>query len=156
MAASLVPEELTEAEDGPLSASRPRCAGNRASAPCTCRRKLPDGYEMFGQLIPQPLGSVKATQLTYMRTRGKDCHFYLRQAARGERFPNVAAPALVSDGVTLKTALKPPLRPADRYTTIHFKVDDVWFGMTINPSTSCEHSLEMVAEVAMSMVPLWQ
>ena len=152
MAASLVPEELTDAEAGPYPQVVLDALGT-SFGPIYVPGKLPEGYEMFGQLIPQPHGAVKATQLTYMRTRGKDCHFYLRQAAPGQRFPDVAAPAVVIDGLTLKTTHKPPLQPAEQYTTVHFKFEDVWIGVMINRSSTCDHSLKMVAEIAASMKP---
>ena len=153
MAASLVPEELTDADTGPYPQIVLDGLGT-SFGPIYVPGKLPDGYEMFGQLVPQPHGAVKATQLTYMRTRGNDCHFYLRQAAPGQIFPDVAAPAVVIDGVSLKTTHTPPLRPAEQYTTVHFKFEGVWFGVTINRSSTCDHSLEMVAEIAKSLEPL--
>lgn len=152
MAASLVPEELTDADTRPYPQIVLDGLGT-SFGPIYVPGKLPDGYEMFGQLIPQPHGAVKATQLTYMRTRGNDCHFYLRQAAPGQIFPDVAAPAVVIDGVTLKTTHNPPLRPAEQYTSVHFKFEGVWFGVMISRSSTCDHSLEMVAEIASSLEP---
>ena len=153
MAASLVPEELTDADTGPYPQIVLDGLGT-SFGPIYVPGKLPDGYEMFGQLVPQPHGAVKGTQLTYMRTRGNDCHFYLKQAAPGQIFPDVAAPAVVIDGVSLKTTHTPPLRPAEQYTTVHFKFEDVWIGVTISRSSTCDHSLEMVAEIAKSLQPL--
>ena len=153
MADSLVPEELTDAEEGPYPQVVIDALGT-SFGPIYVPGKLPDGYEIFGQLIPQPQGPVKASRLSYVRTRGNDCLLYLMQAARGQRLLNVAVPAVVIEGVSLKTALKPPVPPADQYTTVHFKYEDVWFGVMINRSSSCDHSLEMVAEIAASMEPL--
>ena len=153
MADSLVPEELTDAEGGPYPQVVIDALGT-SFGPIYVPGKLPDGYEIFGQLIPQPQGPVKASRLSYVRTRGNDCMFHLMQAARGQRLLNVAVPAVVIDGLALKTTHKAPLRPAEQYTTVHFKFEGVWIGVMINRSSSCDHSLEMVAEIAASMEPL--
>ena len=153
MADSLVPEELIDAEGGPYPQVVIDALGT-SFGPIYVPGKLPDGYEIFGQLIPQPQGPVKASRLSYVRTRGNDCVFHLMQAARGQRLLNVAVPALVIDGLALKTTHKPPLRPAEQYTTVHFKFEGVWIGVMINRSSTYDHSLDMVAEIAASMEPL--
>ena len=83
MAASLVPEEITDAVKGPYPQAALDALGT-SFGPVYVPSKLPDGYEMVGQLVPQPLGSLKTSRLTYVRTRGGDCSFYLTQAARGQ------------------------------------------------------------------------
>ena len=50
MAASLVPEELTDAEKGPYPQAALDALGT-SFGPVYVPGKLPDGYEMFGQLV---------------------------------------------------------------------------------------------------------
>ena len=153
MAASLVTEEFTDAVKGPYPQAALDALGT-SFGPVYVPGKLPDGYEMFGQLVPQPLGSLKTSRLSYVRTRGGDCSFYLTQAARGQRFRDVAQTTLEIDDITLNTTLKPSERPAHRFASVHFQSQGVWFEVQMDFSPTCDHSLEMVAEIASSLEPL--
>ena len=153
MAASLVPEEITDAVKGPYPQAALDALGT-SFGPVYVPSKLPDGYEMFGQLVPQPLGSLNTSRLSYVRTRGGDCSFYLSQAARGQRFRDVAQTTLEIDDITLNTTLKPSERPAYRFASVHFQSQGVWFEVQMDFSPDCDHSLEMVAVIASSLEPL--
>ena len=155
MAASLVPEEITDAVKGPYPQAALDALGT-SFGPVYVPSKLPDGYEMFGQLVPQPLGSLNTSRLSYVRTRGGDCSFYLSQAARGQGFRDVAQTTLEIDGITLNTTLKPSERPAHRFASVHFQSQGVWFEVQMDFSPDCDHSLEMVAEIAAALEPLQQ
>lgn len=158
MAASLVPEEITDAKitdamRGPYPQAALGALGT-GFGPIYIPSKLPDGYEMLGQLVPQPLGSLKTSRISYVRTLGGDCAFYLTQAARGQKFRNISQTTVEIDGITLNTTLRPNVQPAHSIASIHFQSQDVWFEVQLDFSPDCSHSLEMVAEIATSLQPL--
>lgn len=153
MVASLVPEEITDAEKGPYPQAAIDALGTNFG-PVYVPSQLPDGYEMLGQLVPQPLGSLKTSRISYVRTLGGDCAFYLTQAARGQKFRNVSQTTVEIDGTTLNTTIKPNVQPAHSTAGIHFQSQGVWFEAQLNFSPDCGHTLEMVAEIATSLQPL--
>ena len=80
MAASLVPEELTEAEQGPYPQAVLDALGT-GFGPVYVPGKLPDGYEMFGQMqARQEALGPRTTRLSYVRTSDNYCVFRLNQA----------------------------------------------------------------------------
>ena len=60
--------------------------------------KLPDGYEMFGQLQARQEALVpRTTRLSYVRTSDNYCVFRLNQAGLRRQFPNVVQRAQRGD-----------------------------------------------------------
>lgn len=179
IAASLVPEELTEAEQGPYPQAVLDELGT-GFGPVYVPSKLPDGYEMFGQMQAreEALGP-KTTRLSYVRTSDNHCVFRLNQAALRQQFPDVVQKAqrgdetsftttdesgqsvratakwgtVEIDGVTIY-AQEFSAQPRIEYTDVYFQSQEVWFNLTISTSPYCDHSLEMVAEIASSLQPL--
>ena len=179
MAASLVPEELTDAEKGPYPQAALDALGT-SFGPVYVPSKLPDGYEMLGQLqARQEALEPRTSRLSYVRATDGYCAFHLSQAARGQQFPNVVQRAqrgdevsyfieddtgqsiratakwgtVEIDGVTLY-AQEFSARPRSEYADVYFQSQGVWFNMKINLSPGCDHSLEMVAEIAAAPGPL--
>ena len=181
MASSLVPEELTDAEKGPYPQAVLDELGT-GFGPVYVPAKLPDGYEMFGQLQARQEALVpRTTRLSYVRTSDNYCVFRLNQAGLRRQFPNVVQRAqrgdetsytvtddtgqsiratakwgtVEFDGVTLY-AQEFSARPRREYADVYFQSQGVWFNMKTNLSPGCDHSLEMVAEIASSLEPLQQ
>ena len=181
MASSLVPEELTDAEKGPYPQAVLDELGT-GFGPVYVPAKLPDGYEMFGQLqARQEALGPRTTRLSYVRTSDNYCVFRLNQAGLRRQFPDVVQRAqrgdettftvtdesgqtvratakwgtVDIDGVTIY-AQEFSAQPRNEYTDVYFQSQEVWFNLTINTSPYCDHSLEMVAEIASSLEPLQQ
>ena len=173
MASSLVPEELTDAEKGPYPQAVLDALGT-SFGPVYVPAKLPDGYEMFGQLhTRQDALAPRTTRLSYLRTSDNYCVFRLNQAGLRRQFPNVVQRAqrgdettytvtddsgqsiratakwgtVDIDGVTIY-AQEFSAQPRNQFTDVYFQSHEVWFNLTINTSPYCDHSLEMVAEIA--------
>ena len=159
MAGSLVPEELTDAEKGPYPQTVLDALRIRSFGTVYVPGKLPDGYEMRGQLRYQPLGDRKTSRLAYIRTRGNDCVFYVTQIARSQRFRYIPKSTVEIEGVTLHTTLEPPVQPANLVAKVHnvyFQSHGVWFEVMMNISPPCDHSLEMVSDIVAGLEPLQQ
>ncbi len=154
MAGSLVPEELTDEEKGPYPQAVLDALRIRSFGTVYVPNKLPDGYQMRGQLRYEPLGDIRTSRLAYRGTRGNDCEFYLRQSARSQRLRRIPESTVEIEGVTLHTTLKPPVQPSNQFTGVYFRSHGVWFEVMMNLLPSCDHSLEMVAEVAAGLEPL--
>ena len=181
MAASLVPEELSESEQGPYPQVVLDALGT-SFGPVYVPGKLPDGYEMLGQLqARQEALGPRTSRLSYVRATDGLCVFHLSQAALRRQFPDVVQRAqrgdettftvtddtgqsiratakwgtVEFDGVTLY-AQEFSARPRREYADVYFQSQEVWFNLTINTSPYCDHSLEMVAEIASSLEPLQQ
>ena len=181
MASSLVPEELTDAEKGPYPQAVLDELGT-GFGPVYVPAKLPDGYEMFGQLqARQEALGPRTTRLSYVRTSDNYCVFRLNQAGLRRQFPDVVQRAqrgdettftvtdesgqtvratakwgtVDIDGVTIY-AQEFSAQPRNEFTDVYFQSQEVWFNLTINTSPYCDHSLEMVAEIASSLEPLQQ
>ena len=179
MAASIAPEELTDAEKGPYPQTVLDELGTGFGA-VYVPGKLPDGYEMFGQLqARQEALGPKTTRLSYVRATDGLCVFHLSQAALRQQFPNVVQRAqrgdettymvtdesgqsiratakwgtVAIDGVTIY-AQEFSAQPRNQFTDVYFQSQGVWFNLTINTSPYCDHSLEMVAEIAAGLEPL--
>ena len=179
MAASLVPEELTDAEKGPYPQAVLDALGT-SFGPVYVPSKLPEGYEMLGQLqARQEALAPRTSRLSYVRVSDGYCVFHLNQAALRQQFPNVVQRAqrgdetsytvtdetgqsvratakwgtVEIDGVTIY-AQKFSAQPRNEFTDVYFQSQGVWFEMTINLVPYCGHSLEMVAEIAKSLEPL--
>lgn len=179
MAGSLVPEELTDAEQGPYPQAVLDALGT-GFGPVYVPGKLPDGYEMFGQMqARQEALGPRTTRLSYVRTSDNYCVFRLNQAGLRRQFPNVVLRAELGDvetyfieddtgkivratakwgtveidGVTIY-AQEFSEQPHNEYADVYFQSQEVWFNLTINTSSYCDHSLEMVAEIAASLEPL--
>ena len=179
MAASLVPEELSESEQGPYPQVVLDALGT-SFGPVYVPGKLPDGYEMLGQLqARQEALGPRTSRLSYVRATDGLCVFHLSQAALRQQFPNVVQRAqrgdetsytvtddtgqsiratakwgtVEFDGVTLY-AQEFSARPRREYADVYFQSQGVWFNMKTNTSPYCDHSLEMVAEIAASLEPL--
>ena len=178
-AALLVPEELTGAEQGPYPQAVLDALGD-SFGPVYVQGKLPDGYEMLGQLqARQEALGPRTTRLSYVRASDGNCAFTLNQAALRQQFPNVVQRAqrgdetsytvtddsgqtisatakwgtVEIDGITLyaqEFSARPPMGNAD----VYFQAQGVWFDVKISTSPYCDHSLEMVAEIASSLEPL--
>ena len=179
MAASLVPEELTDAEQGSYPQAVLDALGT-GFGPVYVPGELPDGYEMFGQLqARQEALGPRTARLSYVRTSDNYCVFYLNQAAPRRQFPNVVERAQRGDETTYTTtdesgqtiratakwgivdidgvtiyAQEFSALPRMEYADVYFQSDGVWFNMEINLTPYCDHSLEMVAEIAKSLEPL--
>ena len=179
MASSLVPEELTDAEKGPYPQAVLDELGT-GFGPVYVPAKLPDGYEMFGQLhTRQDALGPRTTRLSYVRTSDNYCVFRLNQAGLRRQFPDVVQRAQRGDETTYATtdetgqsitarakwgmvdidgitiyAQEFSAQPRNEYTDVYFQSHEVWFNMTISTSSYCDHSLEMVAEIATSLEPL--
>ncbi len=179
MASSLVPEELTDAEKGPYPQAVLVALGTNFG-PVYVPDKLPDGYEMFGQMHTRQdaLGPM-TTRLSYVRTSDNYCVFRLNQAGLLRKFSDVVQRAqrgdetsyattdengqqitarakwgtVDIDGITIY-ALEFPAQPRNEYTEVYFQSHEVWFNMTISTSSYCDHSLKMVGEIAASLDPL--
>ena len=180
MAASLAPEELTEAEKGPYPQAAIDALGS-GFGPVYVPDEVPDGYEMFGQLQARQdaLAPKITTRLSYVRTSDGYCVFHLNQAGLRRQFPDVVQRAqrgdetsytttdetgqtitatakwgtVEIDGVTIY-AQEFSAQPRNAYTDVYFQSQGVWFSLTISTSPYCDHSLEMVAEIASSLQPL--
>ena len=179
MAASLVPEELSESEQGPYPQVVLDALGT-SFGPVYVPGKLPDGYEMLGQLqARQEALGPRTSRLSYVRATDGLCVFHLSQAALRQQFPNVVQRAELGDvetyfteddagkivratakwgtvefdGVTLY-AQEFSARPRREYADVYFQSQGVWFNMKTNLSPGCDHSLEMVAEIAAALEPL--
>ena len=179
MAASLVPEELSESEQGPYPQVVLDALGT-SFGPVYVPGKLPDGYEMLGQLqARQEALGPRTSRLSYVRATDGLCVFHLSQAALRQQFPNVVQRAqrgdetsytvtddtgqsiratakwgtVEFDGVTLY-AQEFSARPRREYADVYFQSQGVWFNMKTNLSPGCDHSLEMVAEIAAALEPL--
>ena len=179
MASSLVPEEFTDAETGPYPQAVLDELGT-GFGPVYVPGKLPDGYEMFGQLhTRQDALAPRTTRLSYLRTSDNYCVFRLNQAGLRRQFPDVVQRAQRGDETTYATTDEngQPIRarakwgtvdidgitiyaqefsaqPRNEYTDVYFQSHGVWFNMTISTSSYCDHSLKMVAEIAASLEPL--
>ncbi len=179
MAASLVPEELTEAEQGPYPQAVLDALGT-GFGPVYVPSKLPDGYEMFGQLqARQEALAPKTARLSYVRASDGYCVFRLNQAGLRRQFPDVVQQAQRGDetsytttdetGQTIRATAKWgtseidgvtiyaqefSAQPRNEYTDVYFQSQGVWFNLTISTSPYCDHTLEMVAEIATSLQPL--
>ncbi len=179
MAASLVPEELSEAEQGPYPQAVLDALGT-GFGPVYVPSKLPDGYEMLGQLQArqEALGPSTSRQ-SYARAVDGLCAFHLSQAAIRRQFPDVVQRAqrgdettftvtdasgqavratakwgtVEIDGVTIY-AQEFSAQPRNEHTDVYFQSQEVWFEMKISTTPYCEHSLEMVAEFASSLETL--
>ena len=179
MAASLVPEELSESEQGPYPQVVLDALGT-SFGPVYVPGKLPDGYEMLGQLqARQEALGPRTSRLSYVRATDGLCVFHLSQAALRQQFPNVVQRAqrgdetsytvtddtgqsiratakwgtVEFDGVTLY-AQEFSARPRREYADVYFQSQGVWFNMKTTLSPGCDHSLEMVAEIAAALEPL--
>ena len=179
MASSLVPEELTDAEKGPYPQAVLDALGTNFG-PVYVPGKLPDGYEMFGQMqARQEALGPRTTRLSYVRTSDNYCVFRLNQAGLRRQFPDVVQRAqrgdettftvtdesgqtvratakwgtVDIDGVTIY-AQEFSAQPRNEYTDVYFQSQGVWFNLTISTSPYCDHTLEMVAEIAASLEPL--
>ena len=179
MAASLVPEELSESEQGPYPQVVLDALGT-SFGPVYVPGKLPDGYEMLGQLqARQEALGPRTSRLSYVRATDGLCVFHLSQAALRRQFPDVVQRAqrgdettftvtddtgqsiratakwgtVEFDGVTLY-AQEFSAQPRNEYTDVYFQSQGVWFNLTISTSPYCDHTLEMVAEIAASLEPL--
>ena len=179
MAASLVPEELAVAEKGPYPQAVLDELGT-SFGPVYVPGKLPDGYEMFGQLqVRQEALGPKTTSLSYVRKSDNHCVFRLNQVVLRQRFPDVVERAQRGDettytvtdengqsttatakwhavdigGVTIY-AQEFSAQPRNEFTDVFFQSKGVWFSLTISTSPYCEHSLEMVVEIASVLEPL--
>ena len=179
MAASLVPEELTDAEKGPYPQAVLDELGT-GFGPVYVPGKLPDGYEMFGQMqARQEALEPKTARLSYVRASDGYCVFRLNQAGLRRQFPDVVQRAQRGDETTYTTtdesgqsvtatakwgtveiggftvyAQEFSAQPRNAYTDVYFQSQGVWFNLTISTSPNCDHSLEMVAEIAASLEPL--
>ncbi len=179
MAVSLVPEELTDAEKGPYPQAVLDALGT-GFGPVYVPGKLPDGYEMFGQMqARQEAMEPRTTRLSYVRTSDNYCVFRLNQAGLRQQFPNVVQRAQRGDETTYTTtdesgqsvtatakwgtveidgvtiyAQEFSAQPRNQYTGVYFQSQGVWFNLTISTSLNCDHSLKMVAEIAASLEPL--
>ena len=179
MAASLAPEELTEAEQGPYPQAVLDEFGT-GFGPVYVPSKLPDGYEMFGQMqARQEALGPRTARLSYVRTSDNYCVFRLNQAGLRRQFPDVVQRAQRGDETTYTTtdesgqtvratakwgtveidgvtiyAQEFSAQPRNEYTDVYFQSQEVWFNLTISTSSYCDHSLEMVAEIASSLEPL--
>ena len=179
MASSLVPEELTDAETGPYPQAVLDELGT-GFGPVYVPAKLPDGYEMFGQLhTRQDALAPRTTRLSYVRKPHNYCVFRLNQAGLRRKFPDVVQRAQRGDetsytttdetGQTVRATAKWgtvdidgitiyaqefPAQPRNEYTEVYFQSHEVWFNLTISTSPYCDHSLKMVAEIAASLKPL--
>ena len=179
MAASLEPEELTEAEQGPYPQAVLDALGT-GFGPVYVPSKLPDGYEMFGQMqVRQEALGPRTARLSYVRTSDNYCVFRLNQAGLRRQFPDVVQKAQRGDETTYTTtdesgqsiratakwgtveidgvtiyAQEFSAQPRNEYTDVYFQSQGVWFNLTISTSSYCDHSLEMVAEIAASLEPL--
>ncbi len=179
MAASLVPEELTGAEQGPYPQAVLDELGT-GFGPVYVPGELPDGYEMFGQLqARQEALGPRTARLSYVRVLDGYCVFRLNQAGLRRQFPNVVERAqrgdetsytttdesgqtiratakwgtVEIDGVTIY-AQEFSAQPRNEYTDVYFQSQGVWFNLTISTSPYCNHTQEMVAEIATSLEPL--
>ena len=179
MAASLVPEELTDAEKGPYPQAVLDALGT-SFGPVYVPSKLPDGYEMFGQLQARKDAlAPRTSRLSYVRAADGYCVFRLNQAALRQQFPDVVQRAqrgdetsytvtdetgqsiratakwgtVEIDGLTIY-AQEFSAQPRNQFTDVYFQSQGVWFNLTINTSPNCNHSLKMVAEIASSLEPL--
>ena len=179
MASSLVPEELTGAEKGPYPQAVLDALGT-SFGPVYVPAKLPDGYEMLGQLqARQEALGPSTSRLSYVRTSDNYCVFRLNQAALRRQFPDVVQRAqrgdettytvtddsgqsiratakwgtVDIDGITIY-AQEFSAQPRNQFTDVYFQSQGVWFNLTINTSPYCDHSLEMVAEIAAALEPL--
>lgn len=179
MAASLAPEELTDAEKGPYPQAVLDELGT-GFGPVYVPSKLPDGYEMFGQMqARQEALGPRTARLSYVRTSDNYCVFRLNQAGLRRQFPDVVQKAqrgdetsytttdesgqtvratakwgtVEIDGVTIY-AQEFSAQPRNEYTDVYFQSQGVWFNLTISTSSYCDHSLKMVAEIAASLEPL--
>ena len=179
MAASLVPEELTDAEKGPYPQAVLDELGT-SFGPVYLPGKLPDGYEMFGQLqVRQEALGPRTSRMSYVRETDGLCVFHLSQATLRQQFPNVVQRAqrgyettytvtdetgqsiratakwgaVEIDGLTIY-AQEFSAQPRNQFTDVYFQSQGVWFNLTINTSPYCNHSLKMVAEIASSLEPL--
>ncbi len=179
MAASLVPEELSEAEQGPYPQAVLDALGT-GFGPVYVPSKLPDGYEVLGQLQArqEALEPITSRQ-SYARAVDGLCAFRLSQAAFRRQFPDVVQRAQRGDETTYTTtdesgqavsatakwgtveldgvtiyAQEFSAQPRNEYTDVYFQSQEVWFNLTISTTPYCEHSLEMVAEIASSLGPL--
>ena len=137
---------------------------------------------MLGQLqARQEALGPRTSRLSYVRATDGLCVFHLSQAALRRQFPDVVQRAqrgdettftvtddtgqsiratakwgtVEFDGVTLY-AQEFSARPRREYADVYFQSQEVWFNLTINTSPYCDHSLEMVAEIASSLEPLQQ
>ena len=179
MASSLVPEELTDAETGPYPQAVLDELGT-GFGPVYVPAKLPDGYEMFGQLhTRQDALAPMTTRLSYVRKSDNYCVFRLNQAGLRRKFPDVVQRAQRGDETTYATtdengqqitarakwgtvdidgitiyAQEFPAQPRNQFTEVYFQSHEVWFNLTISTSPYCDHSLKMVAEIAASLKPL--
>ena len=179
MASSLVPEELTDAEAGPYPQAALDALGTNFG-PVYVPGKLPDGYEMFGQMqARQEALGPRTTRLSYVRTSDNYCVFRLNQAGLRRQFPDVVQRAQRGDETTYATtdetgqsitarakwgmvdidgitiyAQEFSAQPRNEYTDVYFQSHEVWFNMTISTSSYCDHSLKMVAEIAAALDPL--
>ena len=179
MAASLVPEELTDAEKGPYPPAVLDELGT-SFGPVYIPSDLPDGYEMFGQLQARKDAlAPRTSRLSYVRAADGYCVFRLNQAALRQQFPDVVQRAqrgdetsytvtdetgqsiratakwgaVEIDGLTIY-AQEFSAQPRNQFTDVYFQSQGVWFNLTINTSPYCNHSLKMVAEIATSLEPL--
>ena len=179
MAASLVPEELTDAEKGPYPQAVLDALGT-GFGPVYVPSKLPDGYEMFGQMqARQEALGPRTARLSYVRASDNYCVFRLNQAGLRRQFPDVVQRAQRGDETTFTTtdesgetvratakwgtveidgvtiyAQEFSAQPRNEYTDVYFQSQGVWFNLTISTSSYCDHSLDMVAEIAASLEPL--
>lgn len=179
MAASLVPEELSEAEQGPYPQAVLDALGT-GFGPVYVPSKLPDGYEMLGQMhARQDALGPRTTRLSYVRTSDNYCVFRLNQAGLRRQFPDVVQRAQRGDETTYTTtdesgqtiratakwgtvdidgitiyAQEFPAQPRNQFAEVYFQSHEVWFNMTISTTPYCDHSLKMVAEIASSLEPL--
>ena len=179
MAASLVPEELTDAEKGPYPQAVLDALGT-SFGPVYMPSDLPDGYEMFGQLQARKDAlAPRTSRLSYVRAADGLCVFHLSQATLRQQFPDVVQRAQRGDettytvtdetGQSIRATAKWgaveidgltiyvqefSAQPRNQFTDVYFQSQGVWFNLTINTSPYCNHSLKMVAEIASSLEPL--
>ena len=179
VAASLVPEELSEAEQGPYPQAVLDALGT-GFGPVYVPSKLPDGYEMLGQLqARQEALEPSTSRQSYARAVDGLCAFHLSQAAIRRQFPDVVQRAQRGDETTYTTtdesgqtvsatakwgtvdidgvtiyAQEFSAQPRNEYTDVYFQSQEVWFNLKISTTPYCDHSLKMVAEIAASLKPL--
>ena len=179
VAASLVPEELSEAEQGPYPQAVLDALGT-GFGPVYVPSKLPDGYEMLGQLqARQEALEPSTSRQSYARAVDGLCAFHLSQAAIRRQFPDVMQRAQRGDETTYTTtdesgqtvsatakwgtveidgvtiyAQEFSAQPRNEYTDVYFQSQEVWFNLKISTTPYCDHSLKMVAEFASSLEPL--
>ena len=179
VAASLVPEELSEAEQGPYPQAVLDALGT-GFGPVYIPSKLPDGYEMLGQLqARQEALEPSTSRQSYARAVDGLCAFHLSQAAIRRQFPDVVQRAQRGDETTYTTtdesgqtvsatakwgtveidgvtiyAQEFSAQPRNEYTDVYFQSYEVWFNLKISTTPYCDHSLKMVAEIAASLKPL--